>query len=77
MNNRESIDTLQRRAAEQRGKIHQSVEEFKQLKSSVTENVRETLDPRRQAREHFWAIAGIASLLGLVIGHGLAGLVVD
>lgn len=77
MNNGQSIDALQRSAAEQRGKIHQSVEEFKQLKTSVTENVRETLDPKRQAREHFWAIAGIASLLGLLFGHGLAGLVVD
>jgi hypothetical protein len=71
------IDILERRAAEQRSKIHQSVEDFKQLKTSVTENVRETLDPKRQARKHFWALAGVASLLALVVGHGLAGVFVD
>lgn len=77
MNNNENLDTLERRAAEQRTRIHQSVAELKQLKTSVETNVRETLDPKRQAREHFWAAAGIAAFVGLLLGHGIAGVFVD
>ena len=71
------LDVLQQRAAEQRNKIHQSVDELKQLKTSVTENVREKLDLQRQARRHFWTAAGAASLVALVFGYGLAGVFVD
>jgi hypothetical protein len=77
MNNGQNLDTLQQRAAEQRTKLHQSVTDLKQLKTSVEANVREKLDPKRQAREHFWAAAGIAGFLGLMLGHGIAGVFVD
>jgi ElaB/YqjD/DUF883 family membrane-anchored ribosome-binding protein len=77
MNNGQNLDTLQQRAAEQRTKLHQSVTDLKQLKTSVEANVREKLDPKRQAREHFWAAAGIAAFLGLMLGHGIAGVFVD
>jgi ElaB/YqjD/DUF883 family membrane-anchored ribosome-binding protein len=77
MNNGQNLDTLQQRAAEQRTRIHQSVTDLKQLKTSVEANVREKLDPKRQAREHFWAAAGIAGFLGLMLGHGIAGVFVD
>lgn len=77
MNNGIPFEVLEQRAAEQRTKIHQSVEELKQLKTNVTENVREKLDPRNLAREHFWPAVGVASLLGLVLGHGLAAVFFD
>ncbi|HEY3928337.1 MAG TPA: hypothetical protein VGL89_08185 [Candidatus Koribacter sp.] len=78
MNNSDAnLDILQQRAAEQRNQIHQSVTEFKQLKTNVTANVREKLDPKRQARDHFWTLAGAASLVALVFGYGLAGVFVD
>jgi len=71
------LDVLEQRAAEQRKTIHQSVNDLKQLKTSVTANVREKLDVNRQARQHFWAAAGTASLVALVFGYGLAGVFVD
>jgi cytolysin (calcineurin-like family phosphatase) len=71
------LDVLEQRAAEQRNRIHQSVDDLKQLKTSVTENVRETLDVNRQARQHFWTAAGAASLVALVFGYALAGVFVD
>jgi ElaB/YqjD/DUF883 family membrane-anchored ribosome-binding protein len=77
MNNGIPFEELEARAAAQRVKIHQSVGELKELKTNVTENVKEKLDPKRLAREHFWAAVGVASLLGLVLGHGLAGVFVD
>jgi len=78
MNNSDAnLDILQQRAAEQRNQIHKSVTELQQLKTNVTANVREKLDPKRQAREHFWTITGVASLVALVFGYGLAGVVVD
>jgi ElaB/YqjD/DUF883 family membrane-anchored ribosome-binding protein len=77
MSNDPNLDVLQQRAAEQRTKIHQSVQELKQLRTSVEANVREKLDPKRQAREHFWAAAGIAGFLGLMLGHGIAGVFVE
>ena len=77
MNNDANLDALQQRAAEQRNKIHQSVEDLRQLKTSVETNVRERLDPKRRVREHFWAAAGIATCLGLLLGHGIAGVFVE
>ena len=77
MNNGQNLDVLQQRAAEQRNKLHQSVRDLKQLKTNVEAHVRDQLDPKRQAREHFWAAAGIAGLLGLMLGHGIAGVFVD
>jgi hypothetical protein len=71
------LDVLEQRAAQQRNKIHESVDELKQLKTSVTENVREKLDVNRQARQHFWTATGVVSLVALVFGYGLAGVFVD
>lgn len=77
MNNGIPLEELEARAAAQRARIHQSVGELKELGTNATENVKEKLDPKRLAREHFWTAVGVASLLGLVLGHGLAGIFVD
>jgi hypothetical protein len=71
------LDVLEKRAAEQRKKIDNSVDDLKQLKANLTENVRETLDVKRQARDHFWTAVGVASLVALVVGHGIAGIFAD
>ena len=69
---------LERRAAEQRQRIHRSVGELKdsltELKSSVRENIRERLDPQRIARKHLWQLAAGASAIALFAGYGVAGM---
>jgi len=69
---------LEKRAAEQRLRIHESVAGLKSsltdLKSSVEENVRERLDARRLARQHFGKLAAGASVFALIAGYGVAGI---
>jgi hypothetical protein len=36
--------------------------------------LQESLDIRRNAREHLWPAAGAAAVLGLMFGYGLAGI---
>ena len=60
-------ELLEERAAKQRREIHNHVVE---LRSTVADR----LDARKVAREHLWPAAGVASLVGLLIGYGLTGL---
>ncbi len=71
------LETLEQRAATERAKLHRSVEDLMQLKTNAQETVREKLDLRRQARQHFWPAAGAASLVALVFGYSLAGVFAD
>lgn len=64
-------DVLERRAAEQRDRIHESVNE---LKSSMRETIREKLDMRGYAREHLWPLIAGASVLAMLTGYGVAGM---
>ncbi len=77
MNNGIPLEVLEQRAAAERAKLHGSVEDLIQLKTNAEETVREKLDPRRQAREHFWPVAGVASLVALLFGYRVAGIFVD
>jgi ElaB/YqjD/DUF883 family membrane-anchored ribosome-binding protein len=69
---------LERRAAEQRARIHRSVGELKssltELKTDVKQEVRERLDPQKFARKHLWQLAAGASAVALVGGYGVAGM---
>lgn len=67
-------DVLEQRAADQRRRLHNSVVE---LRASVRSEVREKLNVKKAAREHLWPAAGALSLVGLVLGYGLAGIFVD
>ena len=58
---------LELRAAEQRKRLHTSVEALK-------EQVREKLDVKRNARQHLGLVSGIVSVLGLALGYGFAGI---
>ena len=64
-------DILEKRAAEQRERIHASVDE---LKSSLRDTVRERLDVRSYARDHIWQLIGTATAFALVAGYGIAGM---
>lgn len=64
-------EILEQRAAEQRRRIHNSVSE---LRSSVTEVVREKLDAKRYLREYMGPVTASAALFGLFLGYGVAGM---
>jgi len=64
-------EILEQRAAEQRQRIHQSVDE---LKSSLRETVREHLDVKNYARTHIWRLIAVTSAVALVSGYNVAGM---
>ena len=65
--NTEATYELELRAAEQRKRLHDSVEELKS-------QVREKLDVKTNVRQHLVAVSGVASVLGLLLGYGSAGM---
>jgi len=67
MNSALPVDVLEKRAAEQRQQLHQSVSELK-------DSVRERLDVKRNVREHLWGLSGGLALVGLVLGYTVAGI---
>lgn len=60
------VDVLEKRAAEQRRQLHNSVIELRQ-------SVRDRLDVKRNVREHLWSAAGALAVIGLVVGYAVAG----
>ncbi len=64
-------DLLEQRAAEQRRRLHNSVSE---LRSSVTEAVREKLDVRRYLREYMGPATTAAAICGLLVGYATLGM---
>jgi hypothetical protein len=60
-------ELLEERAAKQRREIHNRVVE---LRTTVADR----LDATKVAREHLWPAAGVASVLGLLVGYGLTGI---
>jgi len=61
------VDILEKRAADQRRQLHNTVIELRQT-------VRERLDVKRNVREHLWPAAAVMGLLGLVLGYSLTGI---
>jgi hypothetical protein len=66
-----SPEVLEQRAAEQRLRIHDSVDE---LKSSLRETVREHLDVENYARTYIWRFVAVAAGIALISGYGTAGM---
>jgi hypothetical protein len=60
-------DELELRAAEQRKRLHESVEELES-------RVRETLDWKRAARTYIVPVSAGAALFSFVVGYALAGI---
>jgi hypothetical protein len=72
--NRESqvpIEYLEELAADQRRNLHNSVSK---LRSAAKTTVRERLDVKRNLREHFWPVAGVAALVGMTVGYNFTGM---
>ncbi len=70
MNDPLPTDMLEKRAASERQRLHESVSE---LRSTV----REHLDVQKAARAHVWQASGAVGLLALVLGYGVAGAFTD
>ncbi len=60
------VDVLEKRAAEQRRQLHNSVIELRR-------SVKDRLDVKRNVREHLWSAAGALAVVGLVVGYAVAG----
>lgn len=60
------VDVLEKRAADQRRQLHNSVTELRH-------SVRERLDVKRNLREHLWSSSAATGLLGLVAGYAVMG----
>jgi hypothetical protein len=60
---------LEAKAAEDRRRLHSSVEELRA-------HLRDTLDVRKNTREHLGLACGIAVLVGLTAGYAFTGIFV-
>jgi hypothetical protein len=65
MTNPLPAEALEQRAVEQRRRLHDSVAELRRT-------VRQRLDVKQTAREHFWPVASVVSLAMLLLGYGMA-----
>lgn len=65
------VDVLEKRAAEQRRQIHNTVTELRQ---SVKQTVKEKLDVKPYAREYLWPAAGAMAFIGLILGYSFTGM---
>jgi len=64
------VEILEKRAAQQRRQIHNSVAELRQ---TVKETVREKFDVKRNLYEYLWPAMGAAAVLGWMLGYSITG----
>lgn len=67
MTNEIPVDVLEKRAAEERHQLHNSVQELRQ-------SVEQRLDVKRNVRNHLGVISGVLAVAGLAVGYALTGL---
>jgi hypothetical protein len=60
------VDVLEKRAADERRQLHNSVQELR-------ESVHERLDVKRNVRNHLGAVSGAMALIGLALGYTVTG----
>ena len=60
------VDVLEKRAADERRQLHNSVQELR-------ESVQERLDVKRNVRNHLGAVCGAMAVLGLALGYTVTG----
>lgn len=60
------VDVLEKRAADERRQLHNSVQELR-------ESVQDRLDVKRNVRNHLGIVAGALAIAGLALGYGLTG----
>ena len=61
------VEILEKRAAEERRQLHNTVQELR-------ETVHERLDVKRNVRNHFGTVASVLAITGLVLGYSVAGI---
>lgn len=61
---------LEEKAAEERRQLHSSVADLRL-------HLKDSLDIRKNAREHLGLACGLAALLGLTVGYSVTGIFVD
>ncbi len=61
------VDVLEKRAADQRRQLHNTVVELRHT-------VQERLDVKRTVRNHLGVIAGIMALTGVILGYAVTGI---
>jgi hypothetical protein len=60
------VDVLEKRAADQRRQLHNTVVELR-------ETVHEKLDVKRNVRNHLGVVAGAMAIAGMALGYAVAG----
>jgi len=60
------VDVLEKRAADQRRQLHNTVVELR-------DTVHEKLDVKRNVRNHLGVVAGAMALAGMALGYAVAG----
>jgi hypothetical protein len=60
------VDVLEKRAADQRRQLHNTVVELR-------ETVQEKLDVKRNVRNHLGVVAGALAIVGMALGYAVAG----
>ena len=61
------VDVLEKRAADERRQLHNSVQELRV-------SVQDRLDVKRNVRNHLGMVAGALAIAGLALGYGLTGI---
>ena len=61
------VDVLEKRAADERRQLHNSVLELR-------ESVQDRLDVKRNVRNHLGTVAAVLAIAGLALGYGLTGI---
>jgi hypothetical protein len=62
-----SVEELERRAADERRQLHNSVQELRQT-------VRERLDVKRNVRNNLGMVSGVLAVAGVALGYAFAGI---
>ncbi|OAI57522.1 hypothetical protein AYO50_01415 [Acidobacteria bacterium SCGC AG-212-P17] len=60
------VDVLEKRAADERRQLHNSVQELR-------ESVHERLDVKRNVRNHLGTVCGVMAVVGLALGYTVTG----
>ena len=61
------VDVLEKRAADERRQLHNSVQELR-------ESVHERLDVKRNVRNHLGTVCGVMAVIGLALGYTVTGI---
>jgi len=61
------VDVLEKRAADERRQLHNTVQELR-------ESVHERLDVKRNVRNHLGMVSGAMAVMGLILGYSVTGI---